>query len=60
LIKIKYKHNGGDGMKLTLQEKELIKIRLLLEMSALGSPAKHEEYAERVKDSIERAEKEKD
>lgn len=44
-------------MKLTVQEKELIKIRNLLEMSVLNSPAKHSEYARRVKDSIERAEK---
>lgn len=45
-------------MKLTIQEKELIKIRNLLEMHVLNSPAKHSEYANRVNDSIERAEKE--
>jgi hypothetical protein len=58
-------HNNGklgpeevNNVKLTLQEKELIKIRNLLEMYVLVSPTKHLEYAERVKDSIERAEKE--
>ena len=44
-------------MTLTVQEKELIKIRNLLEMSVLKTPARHSEYAQRVKDSIERAEK---
>jgi len=44
-------------MKLTIQEKELVKIRNLLEMHVLNSPSKHSEYAKRVKDSIERTEK---
>jgi len=44
-------------LKLSLQERELIKIRNLLEMSVLLSPSKHKEYAERVKDNIERAER---
>lgn len=49
---------GGDRVKLTVQEKELVKIRNLLEMHVLKSPAQNSEYAKRVKDSIERAEKE--
>ena len=44
-------------MRLTVQEMELIKIRNLLEMHVLNSPARHSEYMKRVKDSIERAEK---
>jgi len=44
-------------LKLTLQERELVKIRLLLEMSALSTSSKHREYAERVKDNIDRAER---
>lgn len=45
------------NVKLTLQEKELIKMRNLLEMYVLDTPAKHSEYARRVEDNIERAEK---
>ena len=44
-------------MKLTVQEKELIKIRNLLEMDVLNTPARRSEYAKRVEDSIKRAEK---
>ena len=39
-------------------EKELIGIHNLLEMQALTSPAKRFEYVARVKDDLERAEKE--
>jgi hypothetical protein len=44
-------------LKLTLQERELIKIRNLLEMYMLSSVEKREEYSIRVKENIERAER---
>ncbi len=44
-------------MKLPLQERELIKIRNLLEMYVLTSVQKREEYSIRVKENLERAER---
>jgi len=49
---------GSDNANLTIQEKELIKIRNLLEMQVLTSLPQRSEYAARVNDSIERAERE--
>ena len=49
---------GSDEAKLTITEKELIKIRNLLEMKVLTSSAKRSEYVTMAKDDMERAERE--